>query len=581
MTTITCAHRDVSTFSDDERECAGAIADVPRFVQFTSPVSTGRVKDGFGLALPLNIVAMIVQWLDDTGDLARVCRTCRLLYYMTSPLLYRRVTLHSYPDIRYVNGRPEGFGGGSPFVMALNGLVTMTHAELVEEFKLWGGWREHGQDDFAKGRVPDNSMMLNILLRAATDKMVKLRSFCWQLDCKPLKTLYLGLSAHTTLTSLTIRFPTSRVPRPSVMIPPMANLRAFKAMDIDPLCYPDDISMLLLHSRKLEDLRLHWSSRMRREAEPSLSLDTYFGRCIRAGYSMKVKHIGLQNFFGNNMRGMEEILDRDACRSMCALDMFGGVGSRMSTARNVYIDDSWRQIPPEMRCAFRQMRTNEVAPQHVELIRRNEVPLESMYFVSHKYCEGKADSIASPITPEYAPMGSEEEMTRLGKDYVSVLTGPNSRSLKHLLLRDEWALTEEEISHLVRSCPNLEQLAMALGTKSLAIIPLLIPFLSKLRAFRILHNEHVAENMRVMSHEQRMEMMSKDMWKGGMKDLRYIGIGDAVYKVGNNYQVTMEDGSSEWRTEVTLGSQAEVQHMEIWGLDNLDISAEPVAKFAP
>lgn len=133
-------------------------------------------------------------------------------------------------------------------------------------------------------------MMLNILLRNATDNMAKLRSFSWELDCKPLKTLYTGLASHNTLTSLTLKFPSARIPRPSVLIPPMANLRAFKATDIDPMCYPDDISLLLLHSKKIEDLRLHFSPRMRREAEGTMTLTQYFGRCYKAGYRLKLKH---------------------------------------------------------------------------------------------------------------------------------------------------------------------------------------------------------------------------------------------------------------------------------------------------
>lgn len=252
-------------------------SEIPRYVAYTSPVAP-EVSESRATSLPLPIIALIVGQLDDIGDVARVTRTCRLLYYMTLPQLYAKIALASHREIRYVNGRPEGFGSGSPFMMALNGLVTKAHANLVQDFRVHGQWKEHGVEDFAKGRVPDNNIMLNILLRAATDRMSRLHSFSWELDCKPLKTLYQGLGAHSTLTSLTIKFPSSRLPRPCVMIPPMANLRVFWAMDIDPLCYPDDISMLLLGSKKLEDLRLHFSPRMRQEAESSLSMDTYFGR---------------------------------------------------------------------------------------------------------------------------------------------------------------------------------------------------------------------------------------------------------------------------------------------------------------
>jgi hypothetical protein len=140
-------------------------------------------------------------------------------------------------------------------------------------------------------------MMFSILLRAATDRMTKLRSFSWELDCKPMKTLYQGLSAHNTLTSFTLRFPCTRVPRPSVLIPPMLNLRVFKALDIDPMCSPDDISILLFSSRKLEDVRLHFCPRMRAEAESIMNLNMFFGRCHKANYKLKVKHFAMQNWY--------------------------------------------------------------------------------------------------------------------------------------------------------------------------------------------------------------------------------------------------------------------------------------------
>lgn len=120
----------------------GSYRKVPPMLVYTSPASSTAPAFGGGgqrpaTTLPLNLVAHIVSYLDDVGDIARVTRSCRLLYYMTLPQLYRRVTLHSYGEMRYVNGRPEGFGSGSPFMMGLNGLTTRGHAALVEEFRLW------------------------------------------------------------------------------------------------------------------------------------------------------------------------------------------------------------------------------------------------------------------------------------------------------------------------------------------------------------------------------------------------------------------------------------------------------------
>ncbi|KAK1077933.1 hypothetical protein LTR33_007663 [Friedmanniomyces endolithicus] len=569
---------------------------IPRFVQFTSPVSTDDAVDRSSpVALPLNLIALITQWIDDTASLASLCRTCRLLYYMTLPQLYQRVALRSYADIRYVNGRPEGFGGGSPFVMALNGLMTQSHtASLVEDFRVWGSWREEGHESFAKGRLPDNSMMLAILMRSATDKMAKLRTFSWELDCKPLKTLYQGLATHLTLTNLTLRFPGSRVPRPSVMIPPMKSLRVFKATDIDPLCYPDDISMLLLGSPMLRDLRLHFSPRMRREAEPTLSLSTYFGRCAKADYSIPCSHFAMQNWFGPM-----DMFSMQTCRSVTFLNNFGGIGS-VGNAQNVYVDDTWKDLPPNMRPGFESYRTNEVfgqpararrhllklthsqvASQHVELLRRSDAGVTNMYFVGAKTpkLEGAVFNPTSPITPGDSPP-ADEEMSRLGQEYLHVLTRQHGQTLRRLLLREEWTLTPDEVGDLARYMPNLEQLGLALGAESSAVLRLLAPYWPKLIAIRLLQSEVLAEHMRTVSHEERMAGLGANLGQAGAENLQWIGFGDAVYRVGKVYQHVLEDGTWEWRREVTWASKADVQHIEVWGLDNLDISADAIASFS-
>jgi hypothetical protein len=96
---------------------------------------------------------------------------------MTLPRLYEEVTLRSYSEIRYVEGRPEGYGGGSPFAMGLNTLVSRNFTDYVQAFRVVGEWREHDVDDYKQGRVPDNSVLLQIAMRAALDKMKNLRAF--------------------------------------------------------------------------------------------------------------------------------------------------------------------------------------------------------------------------------------------------------------------------------------------------------------------------------------------------------------------------------------------------------------------
>lgn len=98
---------------------------------------------------------------------------------MTLPRLYENVTLRSYSEIRYIDGRPEGYGNGSPFAMGLNTLVSRSFTEYVQSFGVIGDWREHDLDDYKQGRVPDNSMVLQIVLRAALDRMKNLKTFAY------------------------------------------------------------------------------------------------------------------------------------------------------------------------------------------------------------------------------------------------------------------------------------------------------------------------------------------------------------------------------------------------------------------
>ena len=66
----------------------------------------------------------------------------------------------------------------SPFTMGLNGLVSRNVAGYVKRFEICGEWKEHEPQELAKvGRVPDESMMMNSLVRVAVERMDVLDSF--------------------------------------------------------------------------------------------------------------------------------------------------------------------------------------------------------------------------------------------------------------------------------------------------------------------------------------------------------------------------------------------------------------------
>jgi len=115
--------------------------------------------------------------LDDPTDLARVCRTCRKLYYISLPVLYSNVRLRSYSEIRISpeTGRPIGWGGATPFFMGLNALVTRPTVAYIKRLELLGNWKDRNDDESSRmGLVPDESMMLSLLVRSAIDRIPRL-----------------------------------------------------------------------------------------------------------------------------------------------------------------------------------------------------------------------------------------------------------------------------------------------------------------------------------------------------------------------------------------------------------------------
>src|SRR5271163_5021369 len=129
------------------------------------------------------------------------------------------------------------------------------------------------------------------------------------MNMKLLSNVYAGLAHLQHLTDLRIRFPSNRSPRPVTTIPGMPRLRSLTVTDIDPLCYPDDISTLIYESEKLEALKLHWSPRMRDAGEPSVHLQSYFRRNIAERKKLHLRNIGFYNLYAAVDPIVEEIID--------------------------------------------------------------------------------------------------------------------------------------------------------------------------------------------------------------------------------------------------------------------------------
>lgn len=424
---------------------------------------------------------------------------------MALPQLYRSLTLNSYGKIRYRDEQPEGIGSASPFTMGLNAIITRPYAKLVRSVTLRGAWKERELEEHSQvGRVPDSSMLLNIAVRAAVDRMTNLESFHWELSTKMLDTVYHGLTQLPRLTTLTIRFPSTRHPQPTFVLPGMPHLRSLKITDIDPLCYPDDIATMLLKSKKLRELKLHWSPRMRIAQEPSVSLHEYFRKCIAAKHPIPVKKLSFQNMYAFHTEEFNVAFDPTTVEDVTFLS-----GTDNSGFVNTFVENSWPTMMPHKRLQIKSIRVDAVSKRNSEFL-GNFKGLERLYFVnvtadSSDYLNsprpgfGPASSALTPPVHEIpngvmgnspaaaaSPASQLNLATSVRDSYLSHIATNHGASLRHLLLCSKWPLSTGMIARLVHACPNLEQLALATEFSSLESLGMLVPFLRKLVALRLL-----------------------------------------------------------------------------------------------
>ncbi|OCL12774.1 hypothetical protein AOQ84DRAFT_333724 [Glonium stellatum] len=550
---------------------------VPHSILATSPVrnqtSLAQRRD-----IPLHLLALIISYVDDVADIARLTRTSRLLYYMTLPKLYENVTLHAYAELRYTNGRPEGYGSGSPFAMGLNALVSRNFTNYVQKFRLIGEWRESDIDDYAKGRVPDNSMMLNIAIRAALDKMEHLKSFGWELNTKPMQTIYQSLTLRPSLVSLTLRFPSRRTPRPTVIIPTLPNLKCLTAYDMDPLCYPDDISLLLATCKKLEDLKLHWSPRMRDIGEESVSMMTYFGRCLTARHTIRLKRLAFFNLYTRNSGDFDSCVSNDELREVTLINCVGS-GDPMT----VFLDETWRMNQPsDIPKRLTMLRGDMIDRPHVTMLARFE-GLERLYLVNAKRnSRSKSNSAAvtpatpSPSTSSPSSNSLQQEAISLASDYLAAIQS-HHRTIRHLLLSDQWALSCDVVRQLLQDCPKIEQLGVALGVPELTALREVMPFAPNLFALRILvrPSSELWEKIESMDEEMHAFVISQELWRPEYKNIKWFGLAHLVYELGPIVNMGKKrakpDGEPRSMRIVRQVPREKVKDIEIWSMDSCDM----------
>jgi hypothetical protein len=364
-----------------------------------------------------------------------------------------------------------------------------------------------------------------------------------------------------------------------VLIPPIPNLKILKVYDIDPLCYPDDISGLLVSSKKLEDMTLHWNPRMREMGEESVNLMAYFGRCITKRYTLRLKRLAFHNLYTRNGGYFDDCVSHETLEEVTQLNCVGS-GDPMT----VFLDDTWRMnLPDKIPQNLKMMRGDMVDEAHTVFMNRFE-GLERIYLVNQKRgARSKANSAAttpatpSPSSTSPATTPIQHDTVHLASDYLAAIQTHHGRTIRHLLLSDRWTLSADVIRQLVQHCPNLEQFGVAFREPSPEMMRTIVACAPKLFAMRMLvrPGSELCEKFESVEIEMHQVAMGQEYWRPEYKNLKYVGIGDLVFQLGatvNMGQKRLKPGGDVryMRVIKEVGREA-VKDIEIWERDSFNI----------
>ena len=373
------------------------------------------------------------------------------------------------------------------------------------------------------------------------------------------------------------------------LAPPIPSLEYLHIHDIDPLCYADDISSLLLSSKNLRHLKLHWSPRMRREREPSIHPMAYFGKMEQVNYYIPLKTMAICNMFISNNEICRPVCDLSVIEEVTMLNSIVGVGDNGSTA--FMESEPWRMHPSCVMPNIKSIRMDKVSPAQCESL-ADKRGLEKLYWVGPLsrgntiQCNGPLIGGGTSITPySLSPPSSHSSPGKVDCTSISALkdsyldaVSKNGATLKHLLLLPQWRLTNDDIAALVRLCPHLEELGFSVEFASFNHLRLLLPFLSKLKALRILANPDDAsltEKMRELDsegcHEAKIAEHARNKEWSNVRYMELAG-DDRIFELGDLYIDGFdEEGKEIVRRSVRRVPRSAVEHIAIWQKDSYEL----------
>ncbi|KAL8730381.1 MAG: hypothetical protein Q9166_004146 [cf. Caloplaca sp. 2 TL-2023] len=358
-----------------------------------------------------------------------------------------------------------------------------------------------------------------------------------------------------------------------MIVPALPSLVCLKVLDIDPLCYVDDISVLLAESKKLRELTVVWSPRMREMKEPSVNLGSIFNRCRAKDRSLTLTKVAIKNLFTYADDSCEKYYDPSAIQEITVINSTGGVGDNGAAA---FVDSSFRRMGPPLP-NLKSIRGDKVSKDFLLLL-ANTRGLEKLYIVGDKKANmhDGPDNLPRSPTSNGSSTPSDLRSDSLRDDMIEAIAQNHGQTLRHLLLPPQWRLTSDNIALIIRNCPNLEQIGFGAEFDRFMSMRLLMPFLPKVTAVRILDNPD-SNDFRDKMHELDDGRHEKHIGSATSArewtKVRWMELADLLFETGKTELMDDPDnpGKMSYRRNVWKQDRKAVKDIEIWKMDSLDV----------
>ena len=437
-----------------------------------------------------------------------------------------------------------------------------------------------------------------------------------------LPNVWAGLASKPNLKSLTIRFPNRRLPSPSLTAPTFPSLNYLKITDIDPLCYPDNISELLFTSRKIEYLYLHFSPRMRLEREPSINIHSLFGKVRTSDYRMHLKIFCMQNLYAQNDGNYRDLYVPELMEEFVLIDSAGGANDDASLS---FVSGPPVHLPSMER--LHTLRGNKVSRRHCQIMSKLAKTLQRYFLISGRELRDRpftltppsqAGDVSQSSTPNTLPYdnntpsvngatprslpdhattasggyrrsssivasspgstNNDGPVIALGPFYLETICACYGNTMTHLLLLPQWRLSDANLDKLAKSCPGLRQLGAATDSPPLDVLRIMANALPGLTAIRILdypEGTDITDAAVALGTDWYEQRLGLEKWaQPGRGKLRWIGIGELAFEVASDARSGAEvevDGERRWWRNVRRVPLKRVRDVDIWAKDRLVI----------